>query len=129
MNKSMLKFFRKIFSKQNLSQEAIEAYFHRLPDRINVRWKRDSDFIVGWITTEDNEFMTQGRDAKDFIEMVNDAVYTYYEIPEDYVDVLSKFKSYNPPLKEVERLRNNDITEYSFGFRKNEEILRTFKTA
>ena len=126
--KNALKFFRKIFFKPDLAQEAIEAYFYKLPDNIQVKWKRDGEFIVGWITAGDNEFMTQGYSAKDFIDMVNDAVYTYYEIPEDYVNVLSKFKSYSPPLKEVKRLENNDITEYSFGFKKNEEILKTLKT-
>lgn len=122
--KNTLKFFRKIFFKPDLAEEAIEAYFCRLPDRINVKWKRDGEFIVGWIITDDNEFMTQGRNAKDFIDMVNDAVYTVYDIPKDYVDVISKFKTYDPPPQEIEKLQDSSITGSTIGFKRSKEIFK-----
>ena len=122
--KNALKFFKEKILKPDLSQEAIEAYFYRLPDKVNVKWKRDGEFIVGWITTDDNEFMTQGRDAKDFIDMVNDAVYTVYNIPKDYVDVILKSKAYNPPLQEMEKLYDGSITESAIGFERSKKIFK-----
>jgi len=41
------------------------------------------------VKAEDQEFMTQGVGGDNFIEMVNDAVYSMYDIPEDYIDAIA----------------------------------------
>lgn len=124
--KKIAKKIKRCFLKPSLSPQAFEAYFYRLPKTLEVKWERDSvdNFIVGWISDGKKEFMTQGKDAKDFIEMVNDAVYTYFDIPEDYVHALSKLRTYNPPTTEMEKLADKSIKERSFRFKRNEELLK-----
>src|SRR3989344_7851243 len=85
------------FKKPSLTQEQFFAYFHKLPDGISVDWKRDGKFIIGKVQAGDFEFMTQGKTAEQFVDMVNDAVLTVFDIPRDYVDILREVKSYNPP--------------------------------
>ncbi len=88
--------FFSLFRKPRLSVEAFDAYYHKLPDQIEVRWFRDSGMIIGEVTAGDKKFMTQGKDASDFVEMVNDAVYTVYEIPRDYLGIIKESHSFSP---------------------------------
>src|ERR1035441_273605 len=90
---------------QPLSQEAFEAYFHRLPDDLEVSWFGDGKFIIGNIKAGDNKFVTQGENAEDFIDMVNDAVITVFGIPKQYYDVIRQIHTYMPPQEQVEQLR------------------------
>lgn len=96
----MLNFIRTLrthsFFRPKLSQEAAEAYFHRLPNQIQVAWFRDGDVIVGKVKTQEHEFMTQGRTADEFIEMVNDALVAAYDIPSEYIDCISQVRAYTP---------------------------------
>ena len=119
-----MKFLKSLF-KQKLSREAFGAYFYRLPSSIEVSWFRDGKYIVGTIKTEDQEFSTQGLDADDFIEMVNDAVYTMYDIPDEYIDLLKTVKTYSPQLKEKQKLQDASIKNSIIRFLKNEEVLQT----
>ncbi|MFA5187759.1 MAG: hypothetical protein WC460_00160 [Patescibacteria group bacterium] len=99
-----------IFSKFKapLYREAAEAYWNKLPQEIEVSWFRDGKYIIGQINAEGNKFMTQGRNADEFIDMVNDAVFSVYEIPPEYFEILSP-KKFTPKSNEYERLRNNGI--------------------
>jgi len=81
---------------QPLSQEAFEAYFHRLPDDLEVSWFRDGKFIIGNIKAGESRFVTQGLDAEDFIDMVNDAVITVFGLPKQYYDVIRRTHAYAP---------------------------------
>lgn len=91
-----------------LSIEAIEAYYHKIPNSIQVSWERDGDMIVGTVKAGNHEFYTQGKDADDFIEMVNDAVYTVYEIPFEYLDVIERLKPFSPSLEQRKALYGKD---------------------
>lgn len=114
---------KRLFMKEELSREAFEAYLNRLPHRVEVSWKRDNDFIIGEIVDNNHHYFTQGKNAENFIDMVNDAIYTYHEIPASYIDVIKKVKTYNPPLKAKKELENIEIKESLISLRKNKKVL------
>jgi len=110
--------------KPDINRESFEAYFHKLPNNIQVSWSRDDKFIIGHIKAEEKEFMTQGYNADEFIEMVNDAVIAVYDIPEDYIDVLrwSK-KTYSPDPEQRKLLEDANVRSGNFGSKK-ERVLQ-----
>ncbi|OGH64626.1 MAG: hypothetical protein A2821_04190 [Candidatus Magasanikbacteria bacterium RIFCSPHIGHO2_01_FULL_41_23] len=89
----------------HLSQEAFIAYFNKLPKEIQVEWTRDGKFIVGKIMADGNEFMTQGESAEEFVDMVNDALFSVYNIPISYFSLLESRK-FKPTQKQFEQLGN-----------------------
>ncbi|MBU4338537.1 hypothetical protein KKD57_03190 [Patescibacteria group bacterium] len=124
LTKELQKFIKKNILRQKLNYPALEAYYNRLPLEIEVKWKRDGKFIVGCITADNNQFMTQAYNAKEFIEMVNDAVVAVYDIPDDYIDAISNLKTYIPKPEVMKTLNDGSITESSFDFIKNKEALK-----
>lgn len=117
-----MNFIKSLF-RPKLSREAFEAYFNRLPQFIEVSWFRDGKYIVGNIKAGDQEFMTQGLNGDDFIEMVNDAVYTMFDIPEDYIDVIEKAKTFQPPVEERKKLEDQSVQSSVIRFHKSEQVL------
>lgn len=108
----MLREIKQIFShKPVLDREAFETYYNRLPEKIDIKWFRDGNFIIGDIKTEDHHFKTQGVSVDNFIEMVNDSLYTVYNIPQDYLKALSKAKSYEPDALSLEKLNNSGVKQ------------------
>jgi hypothetical protein len=102
-------------------KEAFDAYFNRLPNTLQTQWFRDGDFIIGKVETEDGtSFVTQAKNADEFIEMVNDALFAVYEIPKEYFDSLMTVKKFLPKKEEFERLNNASIKGSSLGFIKKE---------
>ena len=113
---------KNFFVKPNLSPEAFEAYFQRLPEAIEVHWERDGDMIIGRVVIGEQEFYTQGRNPKNFIEMVNDAIYTLYDIPFEYIEAVSKVKAFRPTKEELEKLYDGAIPKSKFSVVKNVNI-------
>lgn len=108
----------------DIDRDAFEAYFHKLPEKIQVSWLKDGKFIVGRIKAEEKEFMTQGYNVEEFIEMVNDAVIAVYDIPEDYIDVLrSSKKTYSPNPEQRKLLEDANVRSGNFGSKK-EKVLQ-----
>ncbi len=106
----LLKNIRKyILPRPKLSREAFDAYLFRLPEKIDVKWFRDGEFIVGEIDTGDSKFVTQGLSADDFIEMVNESVMTISDIPENYFDAIKSYRAYAPSADQEAALRNGVI--------------------
>ena len=118
--KKALRPVRIFLHKKDVVQEAYVAYLRRLPQRIQVDWLRDGKFIIGKVTAGDDEFVTQGHNAEEFIEMVNDAIFTINDIPENYIDILHKLNTYDPPEKEMKMLQDENILKATFGFSKTE---------
>ncbi len=104
--------------ERKLSIEAFSAYYHRLPKRIQVSWFRDGKMIVGEVSDGKKRFMTQGRNADDFIFMVNDALMTIYDIPKEYCEVISRSIRFLPNHREREKLENLDVKRSKFGINK-----------
>ena len=118
-----MKSLKNFFFKAKLSKEAFEAYFYRLPGSIEVVWHRDGEYIIGDIKTDDKEFMTQGIGAEDFIGMVNDTVYAMYDIPEEYIDSIKSYITYNPPMEQKRLLENTAISNSIIKAVKDAKVL------
>lgn len=111
----------RLFSKK-LSKEEFEAYFDRLPDKINVSWFRDGKFIIGEINVDGHEFMTQAISANEFIDMVNNTLLSVYEIPKQYFSVLLKYKKFMPSQEEFSRLDDVAVKKSVVNFEKEELV-------
>lgn len=118
-----MKFLKSLF-KPKLSREAVVAYFYRLPSSIEVSWFRDGKYIVGTIKTDGQEFPTQGVNPDDFIEMVNDAVYAMFDIPDEYIDLIKTIRTYSPPLEEKQKLQDTSVKGSIVKLLKDEKVLQ-----
>jgi hypothetical protein len=113
------------FMKPKLSEEAFWAYYHRLPQSIEVRWFRDGNYIIGEIHIDKKKYLTQGKNAEDFIDMVNDLVVDVFDVPKDYVGMVKSHHTYSPPKSEEKKLKDTSVSRANFGFRKKtKECLR-----
>lgn len=112
------KIFR-FFRKPELCQEAFDAYFDRLPDSLQVSWFKDGKYIIGEVEADGEKFMTQAVSAKEFVEMVNDALFVTYKIPEKYFDVLLASKKFMPTKDQFEAMDNIAITKSNIEFKKS----------
>ena len=94
----MLKLFEK---KAKVKQELIYAFKWKMPDELSVVIKPslDGGFIGEVINLPG--CITQGENEQEIFEMVNDAVYSYLEIPEEYKIYMPSFF---PPEKIREKL-------------------------
>ena len=111
--------------KPQLIREAFIAYGNRLPQVIKVDWKRENGYIVGWVQAEGREFVTQGKNGTDFIQMVNESLFTVFNIPEEYFSLMKKARLYRPPEAQCRALDDKRILHASFGSTKNEQQLQT----
>jgi hypothetical protein len=80
------------------------ALISKLPATIRVSWKKENGAVIGEITTDDNtRLVTYAPNPIEFVEMVQDAVFTAYDIPVQYrVKYFANF--YQPPEEELEKL-------------------------
>lgn len=115
--KYRFKSFSKLI-KTEIYPEAFFAYFHKLPSEIKVEWFRDDGMIVGKVIADHKEFMTQGVNANDFIQMVNESLITTFDIPDDYFDIILKARSYQPSPAEYTKLNDHNVQSSSLGFAK-----------
>lgn len=107
---------KKKIAKPEIFPEAFFAYFHKLPNNIQVEWFRDGNYIIGNVTAGDRKFVTQGMDAEDFIKMVNESVVLAFDIPQDYINLILKNKLFLPPIEEKKKLGDLSVKRSSFGF-------------
>lgn len=117
------KFLKKFF-KPEIYSEAYVAYVNRLPSEITVHWFRDGDMIIGKVQAGDKEFMTQGANEDDFIRMINESVFTIFNIPNDYFDVVRDTRSFKPSEIEMARLKDPSVISRSFGTVRNDLMLQ-----
>lgn len=111
---------RKIF-KPEIIPEAFFAYYHKLPRNVSVEWFRDEDFIIGKVSADEKSFMTQGENAEDFINMVNESILTVFDIPYAYFDILKQHKSYMPKSAEYRKLKDVSVKKSVIGISKTKE--------
>jgi hypothetical protein len=119
--KDLFEKIRFIFKKRaSLSSEAFEAYYNKLPEKIAIDWFRDGKFIIGNIYADGEKFMTQGKSVDDFIEMVNDVIFSVYEIPKEYFPLLVQSRRYYPNEAQLKDLQNTGLTHSKLGIQKRE---------
>lgn len=107
-----------LFKSKKLEDEALNAYFYRLPDTIQVDWFRDGGFIIGNIFAEGHKYMTQALSANEFIDMVNDTLMAVYDIPIEYQKELLKYKKLRPSIRQYNELNDAAIKKSSLQFEK-----------
>ncbi|MEO6077652.1 MAG: hypothetical protein ABIP54_02605 [Candidatus Andersenbacteria bacterium] len=125
MVQKTLQYIKNMFESPRLEREAFDAYFYRLPENVNVSWVRDENYIVGSITDNGHEYMTQAQSADELIDMVNDAVYTFHEIPEQYREAIAQYRAYNPSDAQKKLLEDAHVKSSVIAFKKNKNALRT----
>ena len=103
------------FFKPEIYPEAFFAYFHRLPDKLQVSWFREDGMIIGKVSAGDKEFVTQGADAEDFIRMMNESLITVFNIPQDYFDIIKQAKTYNPTPDERRLMEDKSVSKSTVG--------------
>ena len=87
-------------------REVIVANFNKLPDKIEITWFRDGEYIIGNIKTEDNTYITQAVSADEFVEMVNDTLLAAYEIPQNCINIIRNIKKFVPTKEQFAELNN-----------------------
>lgn len=72
------------FKKEKIVLEALVSYKWRFPEKLNVSLKASAE--GGYIAYVEDlpGCITQAETGKELFEMVNDAIYTYLQIPEQY---------------------------------------------
>ena len=118
----VIMFFNKIkilnfFYQPKICQEAFTAYYNRLPNSIEVEWQRDGKYIVGKINAGDKKFMTQAVSAREFVDMVNDALFVVYKIPAEYFKALN-CKKFEPSAEQFAVLNNGAVKNSKIQFSK-----------
>ncbi len=113
----MIDFIKQKLLSPKLSQKAIKMYFYQLPDSVRVEWFRDDRFIVGKVETDKETIVTQGLNAEDFVDMVNDALMTMLDIP------LYDYRVYVVSDREHQKLCDPTVSHSKTIFSKNSQIL------
>lgn len=111
--------------KPHIEKEALDAYLNRLPRNIQISWFRDGNYIVGDVDAGEHEFKTQGDSVDNFIDMVNDSIYTVYDIPQEYLHIVSSYKTYKPSPDGLADLNNTGIKRSKINLvKEKEEVLQ-----
>lgn len=82
------------FRKKEIIPEVLYALKYKLPDKIEVEIKDGEDGHYFAKIKNLPGCITQAQNAQELLEMVNDAIYTYFEIPEQYLPFV---QMYIPP--------------------------------
>lgn len=106
-------------------REVLEANFYKLPEKIEVKWFRDGKFIIGVIKDGEHEYKTQALFADEFVEMVNDTLYTVYDIPNNCINILNKVKRFHPRQDEFNKLKNIKIKTSDMFLIREKELTTT----
>ena len=91
--------------KEDIIPEVLIAYKYKFPDNISVFIKssQDGGYIVN--INELRGCITQAENGNDVFEMVNDALYTYFEVPKHYQPFMPVFF----PPEEQRKLFNIEV--------------------
>ena len=105
-----------LFGDQEIIGEVLVCEQNKLLGKnVQVSWQRDGKYIVGSIFMDGQKFMTQARSAKEFVEMVNDAIYAVYDVAPKYARQLGNYRLI-PSQNEFEKLNNTAVKKSAFNF-------------
>ena len=115
-----MKNFLSFFFPPKLEKEVVQAYRHRLPKGIRVSWKREDGFIVGEIFVKDgcDPIFTQALTPKEFVRMVNDAVFIAFDFKPEYIEFFHDKNIYSPTAADWSKLNDGKVPSASFGLQK-----------
>lgn len=96
--------------------ETLAAYQHKQPDRISVSIVYDSDHRIytARVIKLDGKIVkgaivTEAKSVDDLVEMINDAVFTYLDFPEDVKLYVPRLLPVNWNLQENSFLKKNTL--------------------
>lgn len=94
-------------SKKEIIPEVLTASRWKIPDGVNVVIKKSED--GGYFAIIENlpGCITQAETGQELFSMVNDAIYTYLDIPSEYIPYLPNFL----PSEKVRKEFNIKIPE------------------
>ena len=102
------------FKKKEILPEVFNALNNKLPDKVEVEIKEGNGNYYFVNVKNLPGCVTQARSPRELFEMVNDAIYTYFEVPEQYQPFL---KMYIPP--------ENVRQKYSMKIQSGNYVLKT----
>ncbi len=80
MFRKLLQYFRR---KKDIP-EVLEANVNKMPKELHVLIQKTPNGFYAIKIKNLSGCVTQARNPQELVEMVNDAVYTYFDIPEKY---------------------------------------------
>ena len=81
----------KFFRKKEIIPEVLYAIKYKLPDNVEVEIKEEKDGNYFAKIKSLPGCITQARNPLELFEMVNDAIYTYFDVPEQYQPYLKMY--------------------------------------
>jgi len=90
--------------RPKIEPEAYFAYLHRLPDSVNVGWQRKEGYILGTVKISGFTFCVQGKDAREFVKLVNEGVLVAFDTPKEYLPLLLDNPRFVLPKEDWDRL-------------------------
>jgi len=100
--------------KKEIVPEVLQAIRWKFPDKLEVEVKKSESGGFYVIIKNLPGCITQADSGQELYEMVNDAVYTYFEVPQEYIPHVP---NYLPP-EEVRKTLGIKIKEGSLVFRR-----------
>jgi hypothetical protein len=101
---------RKLFGNR-IDPDMIDAYRSAIPDNVQLRFKQNGDTVMAVITGVENEplpknifLITEGRNNDEIVDRINDLVFTYKKIPEEYRSYYKKALKPEGSLSQAESL-------------------------
>jgi predicted RNase H-like HicB family nuclease len=81
----------KLFKRHKIIPEVLYAIKYKLPDNVEVDIKEDEKGNYFANMKSLPGCATQARNPQELFEMVNDAIFTYFEVPEQYQPYLKVY--------------------------------------
>ena len=101
---------RALLFGDKLDQEELFALSWKIPARLEIEIKESDGMYVAKITSyADDNVVTQAKTGQELVEMVNDALYSYLDIPSKYKSEIGFFL---PPESVREELQYKVPAKY-----------------
>lgn len=83
--------FSKLFNKNRIDPDLLFALEWKRPDKVEVLIKKSGNGYFAKVVSLDGNVVTQAETGVKLVEMVNDAIYEYLDIPVQYRERLGYF--------------------------------------
>ena len=94
--------FKRLFGSQTIDPDVLFALQWKKPSTVEVVIKRSENGYFAKVQSLDGNVVTEASTGQQLFVMVNDAIYEYLDIPQQYRELLGY---YLPPLEVREELR------------------------
>lgn len=80
-----------IFGSRKVDHDVLYALQWKKPERVEVYLEKTQNGYFAKVVSLDGNVVTEAGTGQELFEMVNDAIYEYLDIPEQYRDKLGYF--------------------------------------